>query len=63
VDYSLFIMVMMVETLEKVEIPPAVTLVEFPPPIFAGSGSVSVFLCFHRALLEEASGSPLYRFS
>jgi hypothetical protein len=44
VDYSLFIMVMMVETLEKVEIPTAEAPVEFLPSIFAISGSVSVFL-------------------
>jgi hypothetical protein len=56
VDYSLFIMVMIVEMLQKVEIP----LVEFPPPIFAGSRSVLVFRCFYGTLLEEASGSPLY---
>jgi hypothetical protein len=49
VDYSLFIMVMMVETLEKVVIPPA----EFLPPIFA---VVALFWCFCRAFLEEASG-------
>ena len=59
-DYSLFVMVMMVETLEKVKIPPAAASVEFPPPIFAGSGSVLVFQCFCGAPLKEASGSPLY---
>jgi hypothetical protein len=35
VEYSLFIMLMMVETLAKVEIPPTVAPVEFTPPIFA----------------------------
>jgi hypothetical protein len=59
VDYSLFIMVMMLEMLEKVEIPPVAAPVEFPPPIFAGSGSVSVFLYFRRDLLEEASGTHI----
>ena len=54
-------MVMMVEMLEKVEIPPAAAPAEFPPPIFAGSGSVLVFRCFCGALLEDASGGPLYR--
>jgi hypothetical protein len=44
VDYSLFIMVMMVGMLENVEISPVVALAEFLPPIFAGSGSVSVAL-------------------
>jgi hypothetical protein len=58
-DYSLFIMVMTMEMLEKVEIPPTVASAEFSPPIFTGSGSILVFLCFRRALLEEASGSPL----
>jgi hypothetical protein len=43
VDYSLFIIVMMVQTLEKVEIPPAVAPAEFPPPIFLVFGSVLVF--------------------
>jgi hypothetical protein len=54
-------MVMMVETLEKAEIPPAAALAKFPPPIFAGFGSVLVFRCFCGALFEEASGSILYR--
>jgi hypothetical protein len=56
VDYSIFIMVMTVEMLEKVEI----TLAELPPPIFVDSGSVSVFLYFRRALLKEASGIHTY---
>jgi hypothetical protein len=30
VDYSLFIMLMLVETLEKVEIPPAAASAKFP---------------------------------
>jgi hypothetical protein len=61
VYYFLFIMVMTVEMSEKVEIPPAVAPMEFPPPIFAGSSSILAFRCFYGALLEEASGSPLYR--
>jgi hypothetical protein len=44
VDYSLLIMVMMVEMLEKVEISPAVATTEFTSNI--RSGSVLVFLCF-----------------
>jgi hypothetical protein len=36
-------MVMMRKTLEKVEIPPAATPAEFPPPIFAAAASVFVF--------------------
>jgi hypothetical protein len=57
VDYSLFIMVMTVEMLEKVEIPPTVAPTEFPPPIFNGFGPVSMFLCFRHALFEETLGS------
>ena len=53
-------MVMMVEMLEKVEIPTIAAPAEFHPPIFAGSGSVLVFRCFCGALLEDASGGPLY---
>jgi hypothetical protein len=54
-------MVLTVEMLEKVEIPLIASMAEYPPQIFAGSGSVSVFPCFYRDLLKEASGSPLYR--
>jgi hypothetical protein len=61
VDYSLFIMVMMVKTLKKMEIPPVAAPAEFPPPIFVGFSFVLVFRCFCGALLEEAPGSPLYR--
>ena len=53
-------MVMMVETLEKVEIPPAVAPPEFPAPIFTGSGSVLVFRCFYGALLDETLGGGSY---
>jgi hypothetical protein len=55
VDYSLFIMVMMMVTLEKIEIPPVAARVEFPPLIFVGYGSIFVFRYFCGALLEEAS--------
>jgi hypothetical protein len=37
-------MVMMMKTLENVEIPPAVIPPEFPPPIFYVAVSVLVFL-------------------
>jgi hypothetical protein len=60
VEYSLFIMVMMVDTLE-IEIPPVTASAHIHPPILAGFGSILVFRCFCRALLEEASGSSLYR--
>jgi hypothetical protein len=42
----------MVEMLEKVEIPLTAAPAEFPPPIFVGSDSVSVFIGFRYALLE-----------
>jgi hypothetical protein len=61
VDYSLFIMVMMVDMLEKVEIPPAAAPAEFPPPFFTGSTSVLVVECFCGALLEDSPGIPFYR--
>jgi hypothetical protein len=49
-------MVMTVEMLEKVEIPPmtAMAPAKFPPPIFADSFSVLVFLCFRGDLLQDA---------
>jgi hypothetical protein len=43
VDYSLFMAVMMVLTLERVEKHPGATLTAFPPPIFAGTAYVSMF--------------------
>jgi hypothetical protein len=54
-------MVMMVETLETLEIPPVAALAEFPlqsPLVLALFFVVLVFL---RCPPEEASGSPLYR--
>jgi hypothetical protein len=43
VDYSLFIAVMMVLTSERVEKCPRATPAVFPPPMFAGTASISVF--------------------
>jgi hypothetical protein len=43
VDYSLFMAVMMVLTLEWLEKRPGATPAVFPPPIFAGIAFVSVF--------------------
>jgi hypothetical protein len=43
VDYSLFMVVMMVLTLERVEKQPGATPAAFPPPIFAGTASLYVF--------------------
>ena len=52
-DYSRLVMVMMMKTLERVEIPPAVIPAEFPPPIFSAAASVLVFLSFYDALLPR----------
>jgi hypothetical protein len=43
VDYSLFMAVIMVLTLERVEKRPGVTPTAFPSPIFAGTAFVSMF--------------------
>jgi hypothetical protein len=43
VDYSLFMEVMLVLTSERVEKHPRANLAAFPPPIFAGIASVSLF--------------------
>jgi hypothetical protein len=43
VEYSLFMAVMMELMLKRVEKRPGVTPAVFPPPIFAGIASVSVF--------------------
>ena len=55
VDYSPFIMVMMVEMLEKMETTPAAPRRSFPPPI---CNSRSLFRCFcvSAALLPENVG-------
>jgi hypothetical protein len=56
VDYSLFMVVMMVLTSERVEKRPGVTPAAFPPPIFAGIASISVFHVSpppHFAIVEE----------
>jgi hypothetical protein len=42
-DYSLFMAVMMVLTPERVEKRPGATPAAFPPPIFAGTVSISLF--------------------
>jgi hypothetical protein len=62
VDYSLFIMVMLVQMLEKVRSLQWWLWWSFTLQlIFAGSCSVSVFLCFRHPPLEESSWCPLYR--
>jgi hypothetical protein len=57
VDYSLFIMVMMLETLVEMEIPPEATPAEFPPPILAESGGVFVSVVFWSLPLYGGRGS------
>jgi hypothetical protein len=55
VDYSLFMAVMKVLTLERVEKRPGVTPATFPPPVFAKTAYVSVFrvsLPPHFAIVE-----------
>ena len=42
--------------MERVEIPPAAAPAEVPPPIFAGSDSISVFLCYAPPPFRDASG-------
>jgi hypothetical protein len=51
VDYSLFMAVMIVLTSERVEKISEATPVAFPPPIFAGTTSVSVFHVFPPLLI------------
>jgi hypothetical protein len=45
-------MVMMLKTLDKVEILPKEAPAEFPPPIFAASASILVLWCSYGALFE-----------
>ena len=56
VDYSHFIMVMMVEMLEKMETTPAAPRRSFPPPI-CNSRSLFRGLCFCGAPFGRASGT------
>jgi hypothetical protein len=51
VDYSLFMAVMMVFTSERVEKRSGVTLAVFPPPIFVGTASISMFYVSPRLLI------------
>jgi hypothetical protein len=53
-------MVMMMNTLEKVEIPLAVIPAEFPPPIFSTAATVLVFLSFCDALLPRTLRDHIY---
>jgi hypothetical protein len=60
VDYSLFMKVMMVLTLEREEKRPGATPVAFPPPIFTGITSVSMFCVYPLPLITIVEGG-LYR--
>ena len=51
----LFIMVMMLETLVEMEIPPEATPAEFSPPILAESGGVFVSVVFWSPSLSMAA--------
>jgi hypothetical protein len=56
VDYALFIIVMLVYMLERVEIPPVEAPRVFPRPIFDDFYSISVFLCYTMPHLQDALG-------
>ena len=59
VDYSPFIMVMMVEMLEKMETTPAAPHRSFPPPICSSRSSVSWF-CVSAALPSESRRGTIF---
>jgi hypothetical protein len=59
VDYSFFIMVMKVESLERVEITPTTPCWSFPPPIFVSHALVSWF-CVSAALSFVTCRGTLY---
>jgi hypothetical protein len=61
VDYSLFMAVMMVLMSERVEKHPGVTLAAFPPQIFAGIASISVFHVSLPHRLGIVEGGSIYR--
>jgi hypothetical protein len=56
VDYSLFIMVAVLVMLERLDKRPGATPAELPPPIFAGTASISWFHISTQPLCENASG-------
>ena len=60
VDYSPFIMVMMVEMLEKMETTPAAPRRSFPPSNLQLQVFCFVVLCFHGAPLRKPSGDYFY---
>jgi hypothetical protein len=58
VDYSLFIMVVVLVMSERLEKRPGMALAVFPPLIFTGSASV---LCFSAASSRECLRESFYR--
>jgi hypothetical protein len=66
VDYSLFMAVMMVLTLERVEKHPGATPVAFPTPIFAQTDYFSLFCVSmppHFGIIEEGLYIGIFRSS
>ena len=61
VDYSLLIMVAVLMMLERVEMQPGTAPAVFPPPIFAGYGSVLCISYFSAASSRERPKESLYR--
>jgi hypothetical protein len=60
VEYSLFMAVMMVLMSKRVEKHPGVTPAAFPPPIFAGIASVSLFRVSPPPRLEIIEGGGVF---
>jgi membrane protein CcdC involved in cytochrome C biogenesis len=56
VDYPLFMAVIMVLMSERVEKRPGATPAVFPPPIFVGTTSVSMFYVFPPPRIAIAEG-------
>jgi hypothetical protein len=61
VDYSLFMLVMMVLISERVEKCPGATPAAFPPPIFAGTASVFEFHVSPSPPLGIFKGGSFYK--
>ena len=60
VDYSRFIIMAVLERVERVEMQPGMAPAAVPPPIFAGSPSVSCISCFSAASFQERPEESLY---
>jgi hypothetical protein len=61
VDYSLFMAVTMVLTSKRVEKRPGATPAAFPPPIFAGTASGSVFCVSPPPMIVIVEEGSIYR--